>query len=317
MKARVGVAVLIATGASALAVGLVITGPASAASDTSISDDGQEFAAANYASGMQGVDSSRGSDASSSSRIVSGSEFAASLKDKPVRAPVGIRSIIGTDDRFQVNETTAFPARAVVLIQGVNGSGRCTGWLISNNTVMTAGHCVAAGGTGAFYDRSTLRLSPGANGAARPFGTCTARRQFSVRGWVRNGKEQYDYGAIKLNCTTNVGFFGFWWQAAPLTDLFSRVSGYPGDKPRTQWQSTDSIRVTQSRQLFYQNDTVGGDRGGPVWRNNANHPFCNGQCAMAIHAYGLHGSLPHSTNNHGTRITESVFNNMISWREGP
>jgi hypothetical protein len=37
---------------------------------------------------------------------------------------------------------------------------------------------------------------------------------------------------------------------------------------------------------------------------------------MAIHAYGLHGAAPHSTNNHGTRIREEVHNNFCFWRGG-
>ena len=43
-------------------------------------------------------------------------------------------------------------------------SGRCTGWLIGANTVVTAGHCVHQGGGGSFYPTSSYRIYPGRNG---------------------------------------------------------------------------------------------------------------------------------------------------------
>jgi hypothetical protein len=38
---------------------------------------------------------------------------------------------------------------------------------------------------------------------------------------------------------------------------------------------------------------------------------------MAVHAYGVYGRPPFATNNHGTRITKAVFDNLVSWREAP
>ncbi len=55
-------------------------------------------------------------------------------------------SILGFDDRFQVLNTSTFPERAVSLIT-YNGSSYCTGWLVSRDTLVTAGHCVHGGGT--------------------------------------------------------------------------------------------------------------------------------------------------------------------------
>src|SRR5262249_32066594 len=88
------------------------------------------------------------------------------------------------------------------------------------------------------------------------------------------------------------------------------------DKPLEQWKSTDQIRLTQTRQLFYYNDTVGGFSGSPVYYNRSiGSPYCVRYCTMAIHAYGLHGSAPHTVYNHGTRIVEPVFNNLRAWRD--
>ena len=190
--------------------------------------------------------------------------------------------------------------------------------MIGANTVATAGHCVAPGGTGGFYDASTYTIAPGQNGSSQPFGTCGARRLYSVTGWTNSGDEAYDYGAIKLKCAVgnNTGWFGFWWQGASLTGLAATVTGYPGDKPfGTNWTHTLSIAVTETNQIFYKMDTFGGQSGSPVWKTNSD--FCSGSCVMGIHAYGLHGASPHGDNNHGTRITEARFNNLISWRDAP
>lgn len=242
----------------------------------------------------------------------------AMLKLPGVSAPVGIESVIGADRRQQVF-TNGFPARAVALITFTGG--RCTGWMIGSNTVATAGHCVHTGGPGGNWrPRLSFRVSPGYTGTSAPFGTCTAKWLASVTGWTVNGDERFDYGVVKLNCTVgnSTGWFGFWWQAASLTGLDMATQGYPGDKPLTQWISSDRIRTTLTDQIFYRADTTGGQSGSPVWEDREpGSAFCTGACAMGIHAYGLHGAAPHSTDNHGKRITQATFNNLIAWRNAP
>ncbi len=227
-----------------------------------------------------------------------------------MQGPLGIESIIGPDSRKRVGKTTDFPARATVLV--TFSAGRCTGWLIGKDTVVTAGHCVHPGDGGSFYPVRSYKIFPGRNGSANPYGSCTARWTASVRGWTVEGKDDFDYGAIKLNCTigNTTGWYGYFWTRASLTGLPTIVSGYPGDKPLTQWRSDDLVRVTQSRRVFYQNDTVGGVSGAPVYYNRAG---C-GLCSMAVHAYGIYDRPPFSTNNHGTRITKAVFDNLNAWR---
>jgi glutamyl endopeptidase len=217
------------------------------------------------------------------------------------------------DSRVRVNPTTGFPASATALV--TFSAGRCTGWLIGPDTVVTAGHCVHQGGGGAFYPTGSFRVYPGRNGLFSPFGSCTARWVATVVGWAVSGDDQYDYGAIKLNCTigNTTGWYGFFWTTASLTGLPTIINGYPGDKPLTQWQSKDLVRVTQARRVFYQNDTVGGMSGSAAYYNR---PGC-GSCSMAVHAYGTYNGPPFSTNNHGTRITQGVFNNLIAWRNAP
>jgi glutamyl endopeptidase len=233
------------------------------------------------------------------------------LELEPQTARIGRETIIGRDDRKRVSNTRNYPNSAMALI--TFSGGRCSGWMIGPDTVATAGHCVHDGGRGGSWKQNVI-VYPGRNGGQSPYGSCQATRLFSVSGWINNANEQYDYGAIKLNCAIGdrTGWLGFFWQSASLNGVQSIISGYPGDKPLQQWESRDRIRTSQSRQLFYLNDTLGGMSGSPVYTQN--HPACSGFCGMAIHTYGIHGSSPHSRYNHGTRINQGVFNNLVAWR---
>jgi glutamyl endopeptidase len=245
-----------------------------------------------------------------------------------VKPPAGFaQTVIGTDNRTRVNPTTTYPTSAIVQIIRTAGSSTfgCTGWLYGASIIATAGHCVHpgggqnGGGGNGFYPRANYTIIPARNGGTNPFGTCTATQLLSVNGWTQSGNEGNDYGAIRLSCSagTSTGTFGLWWQSASLTGTATTVSGYPCDKTfGEQWRHAGmTVTSTQTQQVFYQNDTFGCQSGSPVYQNRAaGSSFCTGQCVMAIHAYGLHGSSPHSANNHGTRITEAVFNNLITWR---
>jgi glutamyl endopeptidase len=237
------------------------------------------------------------------------------------RALVGIESIIGnTDDRVRINPTTTYPYRATVLISFNTGTSnsRCTGWLIGSNTVATAGHCVHRGGGGSagYYNVNSYRVFAGRNGDLSPYGSCTARRLFTSAGWANSRLDDQDYGAIKLNCNigNTVGWYGFFWTSSSLLNLPTLIGGYPGDKPLTQWRAPGRATVSQDTRVFYQNDTQGGMSGSPVWYSRS--ASCS-PCVMAVHAYGVYGSPPYSTNNHGTRITQAVYNNLVSWKNAP
>lgn len=228
----------------------------------------------------------------------------------PAVAPIGRESIIGPDERKRVANTRAFPYRAVALVT-FEGS-RCTGWLIGNDTVATAGHCVHTGGPrGRWYRTASYRIYPGRDGGARPYGACTAKTLYSNTAWINRSDSNYDYGAIKLNCTigARTGTFGYYWTQASLTGVEVEISGYPGDKPLTQWRSTGPIEISRPHELFYANDTLGGQSGAPVFSQRSG---C-GICSAAVHAYGTYGRHPYDSFNHGVRITKTVFQHFQQW----
>ena len=226
---------------------------------------------------------------------------------------VTTESVIGTDGRTQVTNTTTYPQRAIAQIL-FNGGSLCTGWLISANTLATAGHCVhqGVGGSAGFYPVGTYVVRPGRNGATSPYGSCTAKTLYTVNGWANNGSQEYDYGAIRLNCSVGdtTGWFGYFHQAASHNGQQAIVTGYPGDKGgHTMWTMSGVIGTTLARRLRYTIDTAGGQSGSPVWTNN--NANCQGPCARAIHAYGVGGA---DVDNSGTRIIQEVFNNLTTWR---
>ena len=146
--------------------------------------------------------------------VKSQAEFSALLNLKPLDGGFDIKSIIPpTDDRKLIANTKVYPASAQVLI--ALPGGRCSGAMIGKDLVITAGHCVHGGGTGGNWVASAT-VYPGRNGAQAPFGSCAAKKFYSVVGWTRDGNSAYDFGAIKLNCDvgTRTGWLGFMWQTA-------------------------------------------------------------------------------------------------------
>jgi glutamyl endopeptidase len=218
--------------------------------------------------------------------------------------------IIGKDQRVPVNPATNYPDRAVVHI--FSDQGTCTGFLISKDTIATAGHCVHSEDKGWI---TTAVVSPGRNGASLPYGSCNMRRVYSVKGWVKHQDEEFDYGAIKLDCDIGLttGVFGVYYAKIIWNGTFTYLSGYPGDKGATQWQTTDTIDRTTSHQLFYRHDTKGGQSGSPVWYDIQG---CS-VCAISIHTNGRHGIFgKHDDFTHGTKIRAEVFNNYYKWSGG-
>jgi V8-like Glu-specific endopeptidase len=218
--------------------------------------------------------------------------------------------VLGRDDRSQIRNTRASPWRTICSLQIEAADGRRyigTGNFIGPHTVMTAGHCVYMHRHGGWVRR--VRVIPGANGRSNwPFGSAIATRFVTVGGWVRRRSPNYDYGAVKLNSDTlgrRVGWMGFAalrWLS--LIRLRVNNSGYPADKPyKTQWWNFNRIVLVSARRIFYLLDTYGGQSGSPVWRYRRGHRH-----QVAIHAYGGRSS------NSGTRITRSVFDNMLRWR---
>jgi glutamyl endopeptidase len=251
-------------------------------------------------------------------------EFAATYKPKmPPSAVQGQdnapESVLDDDRRFRIYpQESGYPYRAVGLLTFTQGGGNytCTAWLISPDTVATAGHCVHSGGSGGVWS-TNVRFYPARNGSSAPYGSCTSKRLNSVVGWTTNANAEYDYGAVKLNCTVGntTGWLGRWWTTGSQVNLPIAIVGYPGDKPSsTQWGGAGRVAAQETRKTRYFVDTAGGQSGAPVVQADGTGPGgCEGDCGIAIHAYGADSA----GRNSGTRITESVNANLQTWINTP
>lgn len=253
---------------------------------------------------------------------MSDAEYARFLSDYKPAVPYYARdwavpeTVLGSDRRLRYSpKESGYPYQAVgqITFKQNGGSYICSGWLIGPNTVMTAGHCVHSGGGGVWS--TNVMFYPGRNGKKSPFGGCSARALYSQTNWTVLGQEGDDYGAIKLNCTIGytTGSLGWWWTTASQTGLPMMVMGYPGDKQSgTAWAAAARVEYSESKKTRYKADTAGGMSGGVVVQADGSGA-CQGDCGIAVHAYGQDWL----GTNSGTRITQTVSNFMQSWRDAP
>lgn len=224
--------------------------------------------------------------------------------------------VIGVDNRTRVPDTKLYPWRVMcsLLITAADNSPWVgTAWFISPRTLITAGHCVHIKGSDVAARNGwvkSVQVMPGRDGNLLPFGSVTSTVFRSVDGWINQGDRSFDYGAIILPTPLgdSVGWLGLGvYTDDDLRTSIGNISGYPNDKKDaekgTQWYHGQRVADLDSRQVFYEIDTFGGQSGSPVYRAIGQQRF-----AFAVHAYGG------TKSNSGTRITPEVFNNMVSWK---
>lgn len=219
-------------------------------------------------------------------------------------------AVFGQDTRYRVNPTT-YPERTVSLITYA-GQTHCTGWLVSADTLVTAGHCVHGGGNrGRWGQAAAFRVFPAYSDGYAPYGSCGAREIYSSYGWVIAADSTADIGLIKLDCTVGnaTGYLGY-FVASNVDGTNIAINGYPGDKAdaHQQWGSLGTVLMSTPNKLYYDNDTYGGMSGSPIWvRNSANGT------AWSI---GIHAAAEVNMNS-GTRINQDIFNLITAVKELP
>lgn len=226
------------------------------------------------------------------------------------------RAVIGgTDERVQVHDTTEYPWRAVCQldIKGAEYGWVGTAWFLTARLLITAGHCVYLHDDGGWA--SEIVVSPGRNGADKPYGSVTAKKFRCVQAWKENQNSPYDLGGILLPADHPFGDLGFFgcdaFDDQTLMETELTVGGYPGQDPdtpqfnkpkNTLWYDKGNCFDVASTNLKYTMDTQGGQSGGVVY-----FPGDNGPTAVGVHTAGS------TQSNFAVRITPQVLALFKQW----
>lgn len=220
-----------------------------------------------------------------------------------------METIIGTDDRIRITNTTREPWRWYCALRIYFPSGaqyRGTGFFIGHRAVATAGHCVYMKNQGGWARR--IEVIPGCNGLQHPFNSAVATEFRSTRGYVQDSLPECDYGCIFLPTGSfggmSLGSFGAAaFDAQTLLAQGAVLAGYPGDKPFAElWGMAARIKTITSKTLIYDIDTMGGQSGAPVYIKRAGVRY-----VVGIHNYGA------GSGNSATRVTVPVYQRLLAW----
>lgn len=249
-------------------------------------------------------------------------EGAAAAAPEPTRGAAFAGTAAGRDrdggHELVVADTTAYPARAVgALTFNRNSSpGACAAFLVDENSVVTAAHCVHDGDGETPDGWSTdIVFGPGRDGTSTPYGTCNGVAANAPYRWRTGADERFDYAVVQLDCGIGrrVGWFGLWLSGRgnDLDGLEVKVRGYPDDLAGAQWRGGGRVTGTTPHVVFHNARTRGDSDGGPVYVAT---PACGGPCAVAVQADEPHGGLgAHAASPHGPRFTLSRFTQILDW----
>lgn len=211
------------------------------------------------------------------------------------------RTIIGSDNRRIVTNTSTYPfsTAAHLVMTFPNGKSYIgSGHLISNDTVLTAGHCIYSKADGGWA--TSVAVYPGYNGKTAPFGVAYASKLMSISGWTSNNSSEHDIGAIKLNKSIgkNTGYMGL----TTNTNSGITLTGFHGDLNGKMGTESGSISSLTPNNVFYKLDSTGGASGSGVYNNNNQ--------ILAVHAYGR------TSDNFGTRMNNEKYSIVYNWAFG-
>lgn len=207
--------------------------------------------------------------------------------------------IVGEDDR----EIVENPNTGIAYIKSDFETTmiECTGTFISEDTLLTAGHCVFN------KDRKkavSVDIFPGKNGKENSIFTYKTSTFLIPKQYEKNRDTNYDIALVKLNTVRNdindILINRIKYEKKYL-DKNIELIGYASDKQEEygdiQWKSSGKV-ITQFKNKFsYELDSAGGQSGAPIFDKKDNSII------------GVHTSGNSTTKlNYATQINIKIYN---------
>lgn len=220
------------------------------------------------------------------------------------------RSVIGTDDRYRVSDTSVSPYKyvAYLFVERDDGNYRGTGFVAGKGIVATCAHNFYNQETG-WANEVTVILNR--KDSVYPYGATVYTGLRTNNGWIETGEPAYDWGVIETqeDLSRYVGACGIKGTSYDLTGEPIELPGYPkvvqnSTNSHYMWTDTGIVTRIDSRDMVYYNaDSSGGNSGSPVfWGSTA--------YACAIHS---HGDLSNRENS-GARIKGALYDMIMQYR---
>lgn len=236
----------------------------------------------------------------------------------PAPQPHREASIIGGDDRHQVLDTTVLPYSAIALVEALDDNYEltelCTGALVGPDAVLTAAHCL--------WDPENerwarhVRVTPGKNGIAAPFGSAFATDWWVPDAFVDSGGDpDFDFGLLRL-ADGHLGQNAGWLTLTVLDDaqladpaFTPAIAGYPADRPEDTMWAAEAARLATVDLfvLWYQVDTEAGESGAPIWSARPGSPLYGRVVGIHTHGSGGPGGL-----NSGARLDSEMLDDLVA-----
>jgi V8-like Glu-specific endopeptidase len=258
------------------------------------------------------------------------------LVQRPARRPLRARLTVTVLERREnpslspVSASAGFPYTSIVKLYMTfpdNHHFVGSGAMIDSFHVLTAGHCTYSASDGGWA--SQIQVVPEMNGSYRPFGVAYMTYERTYNSFINYDKAHpgststgiNDIGLLTLDRTigSRTGYMSFGYDNNNSRFAAGRIfntAGYPaagGYDGSKMYLSSGGVAGLSSDGLalkYYQSSitTYGGQSGSPVWE------YVSSTGARTILAVHVAGTGTSTSLNYGTRITQSIFNDLQNWR---
>lgn len=217
-------------------------------------------------------------------------------------------SVIGTDERTVVSDTTATPWRWICYLAATFPNGytyRGTAFTMGPSVVGTCGHNLYGSDKGGWA--TSVVIIAARNDSTQPYGTASGTLFHVGQGWYDSSTQNEDWGMVELSSElgNTVGYFGMAIKDSSFVGSNATVAGYPKEvqsytNSYQMWTHSNPITSLTNNMWHYTIDTTGGNSGSPI--------YIDGGYVIGIHAYGS------SSSNSGRALDQGLYNFFMNYR---